>query len=178
MSSQPSARYTFFTASIHSFHHAMITLQSGTASRNCAGMTRRAALKAGFLGATGLVLPDYLRAKAAQPTTGSGEKSVILIWLDGGPEPARNLRPKPDAPAEFRGPFGVCKTAMPGVQRQRAACRRWPSASTRCRSSARCTTTTATTSPPAHWMTTGRFGSTSREPAAEVPVGRAPTSLG
>src|SRR5262245_14588898 len=93
----------------------MLAFQTGTTSRNCAGMTRRCALKAGFLGATGLALPDFLRAKASQPTAGSGQKSVILIWLDGGPSQLETFDPKPEAPAEFRGPFGVCKTALPGV---------------------------------------------------------------
>ena len=94
----------------------MLTIQSGTAARNCAGMTRRAALKAGFLSTAGLALPDYLRARTAQPSAGSGEKSVILIWLDGGPSQLETFDPKPEAPAEFRGPFGVWKTAIPGVQ--------------------------------------------------------------
>src|SRR5262245_47827750 len=93
----------------------MLTLHSGPASRNCAGVTRRAALTVGFLGAAGLALPDYLRAKSMQPTTGSGQKSVILIWLDGGPSQLETFDPKPDAPAEFRGPFGIAKTRTPGV---------------------------------------------------------------
>src|SRR5262245_17901652 len=85
-----------------------------------AGYTRRVALKAGFLGVTGLTLPDFLRAKAlAKEKGGSGsaanDKSVILIWLDGGPSQLETFDPKPDAPAEFRGPFGVCKTRIPGV---------------------------------------------------------------
>jgi hypothetical protein len=101
----------------------MLTIQTGPASRNCQGHTRRAALKAGFLGVAGLGLPQYLRARAnadgglTSPgsPTGSHEKSVILIWLDGGPSQLETYDPKPDAPAEYRGPFGVAKTRTPGV---------------------------------------------------------------
>jgi uncharacterized protein (DUF1501 family) len=80
--------------------------------------TRRVALKAGFLGVTGLALPDLFRARAsakAKDGSAANDKSVILIWLDGGPSQLETFDPKPDAPAEFRGPFGVCKTRTPGV---------------------------------------------------------------
>src|SRR5207248_9357839 len=93
--------------------HPMLTLQTGFASRNCQRLTRRAALRAGFLGAAGLALPDYLRAKQEQGA--ANNKAVILIWLDGGPSQLETYDPKPDAPAEFRGPFGVAKTKVPGV---------------------------------------------------------------
>ncbi len=137
----------------------MLALQTGTASRNCAGVTRRAALKAGFLGATGLALPDYLRAKAAQPAAGSGEKSVILIWLDGGPSQLETFDPKPDAPAEFRGPFGVWKTAIPGVQVSALM----PGVAKRFKKISLVRSLHHDNGDhfaAAHWMTTGRFGST------------------
>ena len=44
------------------------------------------------------------------------ERSVILIWLDGGPPQHETYDPKPDAPAEFRGPLKAISTAVPGVQ--------------------------------------------------------------
>src|SRR5262245_28356462 len=82
-----------------------------------AGYTRRVALKAGFLGITGLTLPDLFRSQAHAKEQGSSanDKSVILIWLDGGPSQLETFDPKPDAPDEVRGPFGVCKTSTPGV---------------------------------------------------------------
>src|SRR5947209_3384693 len=92
----------------------MLTLQSGSASRNCQGLTRRAALKAGLLGVAGLGLPDYLRARQEQGS--ASDRAVILIWLDGGPSQLETYDPKPDAPAEYPGPFGVCKARTPGVQ--------------------------------------------------------------
>ena len=100
----------------------MLTVRSGLASRNCSGHTRRAALKAGFLGLAGLGLPDYLRAKAATrgltapgSPVGPADRSGILIWLDGGPSQVETFDPKPDAPAGYRGPFGVARTRTPGV---------------------------------------------------------------
>ena len=43
------------------------------------------------------------------------EKSVILIWLDGGPSQLETYDPKPEAPVEFRGPWGAIKTNVPGT---------------------------------------------------------------
>ena len=85
---------------------------------NSAGYTRRVALKAGFLGVTGLALPDLFRIQARAKEKGgsaANDRSVILIWLDGGPSQLETFDPKPEAPAEYRGPFGVWKTKTPGV---------------------------------------------------------------
>jgi hypothetical protein len=78
---------------------------------------RRSFLKAGVLGATGLALPDLLRLEA-QATTSSGERgknSVIILWMRGGPSHIDMWDPKPEAPAEFRGEFGVLPTCVPGI---------------------------------------------------------------
>lgn len=80
---------------------------------------RRSMLKAGLAGMAGLSLPGLLAAQeaathAGQP--GPRRKSVILIWMTGGPSHIDTLDPKPDAPKEIRGPFGVINTALPGVQ--------------------------------------------------------------
>ena len=146
----------------------MLTLHSGTASRNCNGLTRRAALKAGFLGATGLGLSDLLRANAAQPSAGTGQKSVILIWLDGGPSQLETFDPKPDAPAEFRGPFGIAKTRTPGVfvsDLMPGVADRFAKLSV-VRSLHH---DNGDHFAAAHWMTTGRFGSTSISQAQKFP---------
>jgi hypothetical protein len=83
------------------------------------GFSRRGFLKVGCLGAAGLTLGDVLRARSLAGTTGKaapGDLSVILIWLDGGPPQHETYDPKPDAPAEFRGPLKAIPTAIPGVQ--------------------------------------------------------------
>jgi hypothetical protein len=70
-------------------------------------------LKAGIAGVGALTLPALLRARdagiAKQP------KSVILLWMAGGPSQLDTLDPKPDRPPENRGPFGVTRTKLPGV---------------------------------------------------------------
>ncbi|MFO1093622.1 MAG: DUF1501 domain-containing protein [Planctomycetaceae bacterium] len=43
-------------------------------------------------------------------------RSCILIYLLGGPPQLDTFDPKPNAPAEVRGPFGVVTTSLPGVQ--------------------------------------------------------------
>jgi hypothetical protein len=85
--------------------------------RNCAGLSRRSFLQAGFLGFAGLALSDLLRLKAEAAEKGrpTKNKSVILIWLDGGPSHLETYDPKPGAPPEYRGPFGAIKTNVPGI---------------------------------------------------------------
>jgi hypothetical protein len=79
--------------------------------------TRRCFLQAGVLGAGGLALPDLLRMRAegAVPASDS-EKSVILIWLSGGPGHMETWDPKPLAPKEYRGPLRAIETSLAGVQ--------------------------------------------------------------
>jgi hypothetical protein len=74
---------------------------------------RRSMLKAGLAGMAGLTVPGLL---AAQKATGGRKKSVILIWMTGGPSHIDMLDPKPLAPVEIRGPFGVIATKLPSVQ--------------------------------------------------------------
>ena len=78
-------------------------------SAGTAPIGRRGFVQAGVLGFMGLTLGDQLRAIAAGTAECKG-KSVILIWLDGGPSQLEIYDPKPDAPREYRGPFGVDPT--------------------------------------------------------------------
>jgi len=93
--------------------------------RGCDGfrrISRRAALQAGSLGALGLSLADVLRLSSARgesSITGgaAGLKglpqritSVIQINLPGGFPHHESFDPKPEAPVEYRGSFGVVKT--------------------------------------------------------------------
>ncbi len=83
-------------------------------------LDRRGFLKAGLLGASGLALGDVLRHEAraaapAPPLPGGRAPSVILLWMRGGPSHIDMWDPKPDAPEEFRGEFGVIPTAVPGI---------------------------------------------------------------
>jgi hypothetical protein len=79
---------------------------------------RRAFVKAGVLGSTGLALADLLRAEARAGTATTGAKrqpAVIILWMRGGPSHIDMWDPKPDAPAEYRGEFGVKASSVPGV---------------------------------------------------------------
>ncbi|MEQ8789754.1 MAG: DUF1501 domain-containing protein [Pirellulaceae bacterium] len=78
-------------------------------------VSRRGFLKAGALGAAGLSLPNLLRHEA-QAAAGSSEKSVIILWMRGGPSHIDMWDPKPDAPAEYRGEFGTASTSVSGIQ--------------------------------------------------------------
>src|SRR5262245_29050812 len=79
---------------------------------------RRAFLKLGVLGATGLALPDLLRLEARAAEAGKAtkrENSVIILWMRGGPSQHDMWDPKPDAPVEIRGEFKPIRTNVPGV---------------------------------------------------------------
>jgi hypothetical protein len=78
---------------------------------------RRSFLKAGILGATGLGLAELLHheARAAGSPSSGRKPSVIILWMRGGPSHIDMWDPKPDAPAEYRGEFGVQPTRVPGI---------------------------------------------------------------
>jgi uncharacterized protein (DUF1501 family) len=85
--------------------------------RTCQGLSRRAFLQVGGSTVLGLSLADLLRlrARAGVPTAGSA-RSVILLWLWGGPAQLDTWDPKPLAPLEFRGPFAPIATRTPGLR--------------------------------------------------------------
>ena len=103
----------------HSANHAFSSLHP----RVREGVTvtgRRSLLKAGLAGMAGLTLPGLLEARE-QSLTGTRkasprQKSVILIWMTGGPSQIDTWDLKPQAPIEIRGPFSPIATALPGVQ--------------------------------------------------------------
>ena len=75
--------------------------------------SRRDFLRAGALALGGLTLPELLAARAAAPSAPA--TSVILFWMWGGPSHLETYDLKPDAPAEYRGPFRPIRTAVPGL---------------------------------------------------------------
>ena len=137
----------------------MLQISSGNGGTNCLGMTRRSALKAGFLGLSGLTLADLFRMRAVGAAK-SSHKSVILVWLDGGPSQLESYDPKPEAPREYRGPFAAIETNVPGMYLsellEREARHADKMAFIRSVHHG-----TGDHFAGAHWMLTGRFGSTS-----------------
>ena len=79
-------------------------------------VSRRDVLRVGGLAFAGLTLADVLRLRAnAAPGSGRG-KSVIMIWMRGGPSHIDSYDMKPDAPAEVRGEFKPIRTNVSGIQ--------------------------------------------------------------
>jgi hypothetical protein len=89
----------------------MLRIQSNHTSAFCDGRTRRNFLRIGGLGAAGLSLPGLLRAEKGRP----GHKSLIMIFLPGGPPHQDMFDLKPDAPREVRGDFSSIPTNVPGL---------------------------------------------------------------
>lgn len=92
---------------------------TGSATRDCEGLTRRSFVEAGVLGLGGLSLADLFALKAEANADGidhSRDTSVILVWMSGGPGHHETWDPKPEAPDQFRGPFGAIATNVPGIQ--------------------------------------------------------------
>jgi hypothetical protein len=83
--------------------------------RTCEGISRRRLMTVGGLGVMGLTLADALRAEAAEPA-GKTPPSCIFVWLDGGPSQYETFDPKPEAPAEVRGPYGAIETNVKGIR--------------------------------------------------------------
>ena len=62
----------------------MLSIYGNSSGRFCDGLSRRNFLKIGGLGMGGLALPEMLKA-SANSGGGKREKSIIMIYLPGGP---------------------------------------------------------------------------------------------
>lgn len=82
--------------------------------RFCDGVTRRGFLRVGALAAGGLTWSGLLRARAAAKEH-SPPRSIINIYLPGGPSHIDMFDLKPQAPAEIRGSFRPIPTSVPGM---------------------------------------------------------------
>src|SRR5215470_4450698 len=81
----------------------------------CDRVSRRGFLQIGGLALGGLSLPQLLQAEAQAGLRGS-HRSVIMVFLSGGPPHQDMVDLKPDAPAEIRGEFKPISTSVPGIQ--------------------------------------------------------------
>jgi hypothetical protein len=89
----------------------------------CEGPTRRELLRVGSIGMLGLNLANFFAwqksARAAAKYDGAkgfaSAKSVIMVFLQGGPSHIDIWDPKPDAPANIRGDFKGIPTKIPGT---------------------------------------------------------------
>ena len=87
---------------------------TGGPSKNCDGISRRSFLSAGSLGLGPLGLAHLLLAESLN-NTGSANKFIIHIHLDGGPPQMDMIDPKPDSPVEYRGDIKSIRSQLPGV---------------------------------------------------------------
>ena len=94
----------------------MLTISGKPAGGFCDRVNRRGFLRIGTLAAAGstLSLADLYRAEANQPP--KRHKSVINIFLAGGPPHQDMWDPKTQAPNEIRGEFRAIDTNVPGIQ--------------------------------------------------------------
>ncbi len=86
------------------------------------GMTRRHLLRVGGAGMFGMSLGSMLQLRAAAAETAAAggpgwgkAKSVVLIYLQGGPSHLDLWDPKPDAPDSVKSIFQPIATKLPGV---------------------------------------------------------------
>ena len=83
---------------------------------DCERTNRRDFIRIGSLGLAGLTLPKLLEAQAAKKKDPAEERSVIFLWMQGGPSHIDTFDPKPNAPTDIRGEFSTIPTTIPGVQ--------------------------------------------------------------
>ena len=96
----------------------MLTFTGKGSTQTCDGVTRRDFLQAGALGAVGLSLPqlDGPAGRWARWPKGTTSSSCIMIFNLGAPSQIDLFDPKPDAPAEIRGPFKPISTKSTDIQ--------------------------------------------------------------
>ena len=98
----------------------MLTIAGRSTSHRdfCDGVSRRDLLRIGSLAALGTAggwtLPDLLRAESLSGR--KSPKSVIMIYLVGGPPHQDMFDLKPEAPKEIAGPWRPIATNVPGFE--------------------------------------------------------------
>ena len=100
----------------------MLVIPGRAGKDTCDGITRRELLRVGGSAFLGLSLPQLLarKATAAEPTGGgpgwNRAKSVIMLYLQGGPSHLDLWDPKENVPDNVRSPFRPIATKTDGVQ--------------------------------------------------------------
>ena len=86
-------------------------------SRGRSALNRRAFLRVGGLGLGGLTLTDLLalKAQARARKLPLRDKSVIFLFMHGGPSQFETFDPKMNAPREIRSATGEIPTTIPGI---------------------------------------------------------------
>ena len=95
----------------------MLSIRDWLPTHDCQGYSRREFLRVGSLGAGALSLPGLLRSKALAGVGANvlRDKSVVLLFLQGGPPHIEFFDPKLSAPAEIHSITGEIQTKLPGI---------------------------------------------------------------
>ena len=106
----------------------MLVIPGYPGKDTCDGITRRELLRVGGSAVFGFSLANLLgwqRATAKEGIAGGPgfgkAKSVILLYLQGGPSHIDLWDPKENVPDNVRSVFKAIPTKLPGVQLHRAA---------------------------------------------------------
>ncbi|MCA9247728.1 MAG: DUF1501 domain-containing protein [Planctomycetales bacterium] len=95
----------------------MLTLQANRSTCDCECVSRRELLRVGSLGLGAITLPALLQASSQGSSAASfvRGKSVVFLYLRGGPTQYETWDPKMNAPSGIRAMYGETKTSLPGV---------------------------------------------------------------
>jgi hypothetical protein len=88
----------------------------GNPRRTCDGLVRRELLQVAGAGLLGLSLPKMWAAESAAPPRNPRAKSVLFVFLYGGPSQLETFDLKPDAPSTIRGPFKPIASRTPDLR--------------------------------------------------------------
>ena len=95
----------------------MLQIDARHLDPKCVGMSRRDFVRVGALGTLGLTLPDLLKRQAQGATTEGKAKSVIQLWMWGGPSHIDTFDPKPEAGEDYCGALkNPIETKAPGMR--------------------------------------------------------------
>jgi len=93
----------------------MLVIQ-GARQRVCNGTTRRDLIRAAGLGLLGTSLPKLLAAEDSGLVVRPRAKSVLFVFLFGGPSQLETFDMKPEAPQEIRGPYQPIAARTSGLR--------------------------------------------------------------
>jgi len=102
---------------VNDFNSAMSIHTEHRTNRARRRLSRRALIRIGALGGTGLCLSELLRsrAQAASLKRLIKDTSVVWLWLQGGAPHIETFDPKMEAPSGYRSMVGSVSTRLSGV---------------------------------------------------------------
>jgi hypothetical protein len=88
----------------------------GNSRKTCDGVNRRELLQVGGAGLLGMSLSKILAAEAIEPPQAARAKSVLFVFLYGGPSQLETFDMKPEAPSAVQGPFRPIAARTPELR--------------------------------------------------------------